>query len=98
MTGERLRRRPDVLWRRSLQAVIVLPASARETHTLGGTGVALWELLAEWRTVDDLVGALAEAFGADPADVEHDVVPLLADLTVRGVVERAAFKAGAEAG
>lgn len=90
MTVERVRRRPDVLWRRSLRAVVLLPGGTRETYTLGGTGVVLWELLAEWRTVADLLGVLTDAFAAAPEQVEHDLVPLLDDLTVRGVVEWAA--------
>jgi hypothetical protein len=95
---ERIRRRPDVLWRRSLQAVVLLPAGADETYTMGGTGTALWELLAEWRTVDDLVAVLAEAFGAEPRLVREDLIPILDELTERGATETSASRSTPEGG
>jgi hypothetical protein len=92
----RVRRRPDVLWRRSLDAVVVLPVGAEDVLTLAGTGPAVWELLAEWRTVDDLVGTLAGAYGSEPAVVEADLRPLLAELEARDAIQTAADSGGAE--
>jgi hypothetical protein len=95
VTEARLRRRPDALWRRSLDAVVVLPAGADEPVTLGGTGPAVWELLAEWRTVESMVEVLAEAFGAAPQVVEADLRPLLDELVTCGAVQLAADSGGA---
>ena len=89
MTRHRLRRRPDVLWRRSLDAVVLLPSGADDVVTLAGTGPALWELLAEWRTVDDLVATLAAAFGAPEGQVATDLAPLLEELTTVSAIEAA---------
>lgn len=94
MTAPRLRRRPDVLWRRSLDAVVLLPTGADDVITLAGTGPALWELLAEWRTAEDLVEILAAAFGAEVGAVAADVAPLLTELEIRRVVETAADSGG----
>ena len=94
MTTNRIRRRPDVLWRRSLDAVVLLPTGADDVLTLAGTGPAVWELLAEWRTYDDLVENLARAFGATPDTVSGDLGPLLADLEAQGVVQTAADGGG----
>ena len=74
------RRREDVLWRRSLDSVILLPIDADEPVTLPGTGASVWDLLDEPATVDQLVVVLAEAYDADPATVEHDVRALLGEL------------------
>jgi hypothetical protein len=90
MTAVRIRRRPDVLWRRSLDSVVVLPAGADEVITLAGTGPAVWELLAEWRTRDDIVEALARAYGSTVAVVSADLEPLLAELEARGALQVAA--------
>ena len=68
------RRRDDVLWRRSLDAVILLPVGADEPITLPGTGAAVWDLLEEPASLDELVATLAEAYEEDPAVVEHDVI------------------------
>lgn len=92
--GERFRRRPGVLWRRSLDAVVLLPPDAAETYTMGGTGPVLWELLADWHTTEDLVTRLAELFDAQPDVVAADVAPVLADLQALGALETTAFSGG----
>jgi len=96
--AERIRRRPDVLWRRSLDAVVLLPVDAADTYTMAGTGPVLWELLAEWRTRDDLVSVLAERFDASPDVVAADLAPILTELAVRGALEMTAFSGGPEPG
>jgi hypothetical protein len=87
---ERIRRHPGVLWRRSLDAVVLLPPGNAESYTLGGTGPVIWELLGDWRSEEDLVASLAEMFGADPAVVGRDLAPVLAALSERGALERSA--------
>ena len=90
----RLRRRPDVLWRRSLDSVVLLPVRGGDVLTLAGTGPAVWELLAEWRTLENLVEVLASAYGAPTEVVEADLTPLLADLRASGVLEETAESGG----
>jgi len=80
-------RRSDVLWRRSLDAVVLLPAGADEPVTLPGTGAAVWDLLAEPVTLPDLVGTLTQVYGGDAATIERDVTGLLARLDALGAVE-----------
>ena len=82
------RRREDVLWRRSLDAVILLPADADDPVTLPGTGASVWDLLEEPASVAELVTVLAEAYDEDPAVVDHDVRALLAELESLGAVSR----------
>ena len=95
MSEGRIRRRPDVLWRRSLDAVVLLPARGDDVLTLAGTGPAVWELLAEWRTTENLVEVLASAYGAPGEQVEADLTPLLARLRGSGVLEETAESGGA---
>jgi hypothetical protein len=81
------RRREDVLWRRSLDAVILLPVGADDPVTLPGTGASVWDLLEEPASLAELVTTLAEAYDhADPSAVEHDVSALLAELETLGAV------------
>ena len=98
MSVSRIRRRPDVLWRRSLDAVVLLPQGADDVLTLAGTGPAVWELLAEWRTYDDLVECLAVAFGSTPEIVGADLGPLMGELERQGVLQTAAESGGPGAG
>jgi len=92
------RRRPDVLWRRSLAAVVLLPPSSEEVVTVGGTGADVWDLLETWRTVDGLVQVLAERYDADEAIVHRDVGALLAELVEHGALEAAAESGGGGGG
>ena len=94
MSSPAYRRRPDVFWRRSLDSVVVLPAAADDVLTLAGTGVAVWELLEAWRSVEALTAILAEAYSADPAVVEPDVEALVSTLLGSGALEMAADSGG----
>ncbi len=97
MTAARFRRRPDVLWRRSLDTVVLLPAAADDVVTLAGTGVDVWELLDTWRTTEAIAQLLSARYGADPAVVEADVAGLVAELTGWGALESAADSGGPQA-
>ena len=76
-----------MLWRRSLDAVLVLPPAVDQPMTLAGTGAGLWDILAVPTSTDDLVGALAARHGAAPAVVKADLAPVLAELATLGVIE-----------
>ena len=67
------RRREDVLWRRTLDAVILLPANADEPLTLPDTGAIVWDLLEEPTTFDELVATLAEVYNTVPDTVANDI-------------------------
>jgi hypothetical protein len=82
------RRRPDVLWRRSLDAVILLAEDAEEPVNLVGTGPDVWELLAEPRTLDALVAVLVTMYAGDEDVVRSDVAVALDALVASGVLER----------
>ena len=81
-------RRGDVCWRRTLDAVIIIPSAADEPITLPDTGAAVWDLLAEPMTLDELVGTLSDVYGADPQTVERDVGALLLELEAHAVISR----------
>ncbi len=86
MTEARWHRRPHLLWRRSLDAVLVLAPGLDEPIALAGTGPELWGLLAEPRTTDDLVSILAAAHDTEPAVVAADIVATLEQLERLGIV------------
>jgi hypothetical protein len=86
-TMPRYRRHPDVLWRRSLDAVLVLPHAGREPLTLGGAGPEIWVLLGVPWSLDDLVTHLSEGHAADRDVIAADVGRLLQQLTELGLVE-----------
>lgn len=83
------RRRDDVLWRRSIDAVVLLPVGTSEPVSLPGTGAMVWDLLAEPATLDELVTALAEVYEGDAATIARDVVDLLVRLESLAAIEAA---------
>jgi len=94
VTAASYRRRPDVLWRRSLDSVVLLPAGSDDVITVSGTGADVWDLLETERSIEGLVGLLCEHYRGDPAIVALDVEQLVADLAGRGVLEVAAESGG----
>jgi Coenzyme PQQ synthesis protein D (PqqD) len=88
--------RADVLWRRSLNTVMVMPPDSDAPIALTATGPAVWDRLSEPRTLDDLVDGLAFEFGADAEVVRHDVVALLDHLLGLGVVVMSAAEIASE--
>lgn len=85
----RWRRCPEALWRRSLDAVIVLAPAHADPIMLTGSGPALWELLVEPGTVAQLATVLARDHAADPAEVEADIAPVIEQLAEAGAIEPA---------
>jgi Coenzyme PQQ synthesis protein D (PqqD) len=85
----RYHRSSHVLWRRTLDTLVLLPVTSDdEPFALAATGPELWGLLAEPRSLDDLVGRLAEAHAVDPYVVAADVEPLLERLLALGAIQR----------
>jgi hypothetical protein len=83
------RRRDDVSWRRSIDAVVLMPAGADAPAALPGTAAAVWDLLAEPTTLAELVATLAEVYATDPGAITADVEALLARLEGLGAIEAA---------
>jgi Coenzyme PQQ synthesis protein D (PqqD) len=92
------RRRPDVLWRRSLDAVVLLPVDAEQPITVAGTGVEVWELLDTWRTVDGIAELLAGRYDAEPERVAGDVSVLVQRLRDGRALEVAGRRSGPPSG
>jgi hypothetical protein len=86
----RLRRKTDVLWRRSLDAVLVLPRGTVELLTLFGSGPDVWDLLAKPISMPHLVRELAIRHDADLAVVEAGLGPVIDRLVAIGAIERVA--------
>ena len=87
VTRARVVRSPLVLWRQGPFGVVVLGPEAPRPVTLAGTGAAVWNALGAEGTLDDLVVALADAYGADRAVVLGDVTPVVELLLRIGAYE-----------
>ncbi len=84
---DRILRRADVLWRATLDAVLIRPLDGGDLTRLAGTGRALWAAIEEPTTFADLCTTLAGVHDADATAIAIDVGPVIDDLIDRGVVE-----------
>lgn len=82
------RRVPDVLFRRIGSEVVLARVDGEDLESLSETAGAVWSLLDEPRSVDELATALRASYGSDRARIARDVEALLDELVGRGVVER----------
>ena len=88
MSGPRLRHHPESLWRYSLRGVLVCPPGTDESQLVSRPADAVWTLLDEPISIDELVEVLAPAFGAPADQVHHDVTALVDRLLELGAVEQ----------
>jgi hypothetical protein len=78
-----------VLWRQTSDRVLLLPADDGELVSLTGTGLLLWELLAEPMELMEIADFMSATYGVTTDVVESDLVPVLDDLGHRGLIELA---------
>lgn len=67
------------------ETVVLSPTDLRY-HSLNDPAAAIWGLLAEPRSLEDIVGRLLEHFEVDPAVCEADAAACLAELGSLGIV------------
>ena len=80
-------RAPDVLWRAIPGvAVIALRSVDDDVVILSGSGLALWEELAEPRRLDEVAVRFADSCGAAPDVVLQGLSAAVRELCDRGIV------------
>lgn len=87
MSTPEWRRRPDVLWRRTTDSAVVLPAGVDEPLVLSGAAALFWDVLEVPTPFDETVDLLASACQVPPEDVRIDIVALVEALADAGVIE-----------
>ncbi len=84
------RRREDVLWRHVGSVLVLRPRERKdpaEPLVVTEPGAAVWELLDQRRSIDELVEAMGERDGDELEQVRHDLLELLRRLTAEGAVD-----------
>jgi hypothetical protein len=83
----RYRMRPGVSTAPAAERALVADLDRGTAYRLNQTARAMWELLAEGRTVAEVASALHERLGASRSQVEADAARLVADLLQEGLLE-----------
>jgi hypothetical protein len=86
----KLGRSPQILFRNVGPDVLLAVPGRHDFEQLGGSGALLWDMLAEPRTVNEVVELLAVAYGEDPSVVRPGVEAVVEQLVHLGVLEVAA--------
>ena len=79
-------RSPEALTRRVGADVLVTTPGDEDVHELSGGARAVWADLETPRTFSEMVGDLADAHAAQPAEIADDVEGCLLTLMAFGVV------------
>lgn len=79
-------RQQDLDWRDIQDEIVVLDTRAGVYLGLQGSGAALWRLLGESATRDDLVEALVTTYELDSTRAGEDVDEFLTTLNDRGLL------------
>jgi len=83
------RRNEQVVTQAAADAFFLFDLSQGEYYSLNDVGHRVWQLCDGSRSVDDLVSVICQEFEAPSEAVEADVLELLADLVVEGLLEKA---------
>jgi coenzyme PQQ synthesis protein D (PqqD) len=78
--------RADVLWRRTLDRVVILVPASGEFLTLQATGSDLWSAIEPPAPLGEVAERLAAIYGAPTAQIVADIEPVLQELRRRGAV------------
>ncbi len=83
----RYRRSASTRFRRVFEEGLLLDQELARLHVLNPAAAFLWELLAEPRTAEELLGAMLEAFDVDAATARRDLQEFLREATAAGLLE-----------
>lgn len=79
---------PDVVFQElDGEVLLLLPGQQGVLH-LNETASALWELLEEDTSEDEIVALLARAYAQEPELIRGDIGPIVEQLVEQGVVQR----------
>ena len=82
----RWQRSPHVLWRRSLDAVLLVAPGTATPRALTDLGPVVWALLAEERSIESVMATLLESGDLGIPIAEREVRDLIAQLVEWGAI------------
>ena len=87
VSAEYVIRRGDVLWRATLDGVLVRVPGGDDVVKLAGTGAALWAELDEPIRFHAVCAALARTHDANAERIASDLAPVIDELADKAVVQ-----------
>lgn len=68
--------------------LVILDLESGNFHVARGVGPRVWDMLAQGRSIDHVVGEVASRYGEDEARVRGDVVSFVEALVSKGILEQ----------
>lgn len=84
--AHRLRRSDQVMFQNVGGEAVLLDLASETYFGLNKVGTRIWELLPQHDSLTAIHAALCEEFEAQPAQIEHDLLMLAAQLAQAGLV------------
>lgn len=78
-----MRINPDVVFRVLGEAAVLVHLSSNEIYELNETGAAIWSLIEQGTTDDDIIAGLVTRFDVDDTTARHAHSTLVAELLAR---------------
>ncbi|HEX7084814.1 MAG TPA: PqqD family protein [Vicinamibacterales bacterium] len=83
----KIRRRADVIAQQVGDTAVLVNLSSNRIYELNASGARVWELLDTARSVEAIVGEIAQEFELSPDVVRADVAPLVDEFVREGLIE-----------
>lgn len=83
----RYRRNPEILYADMNGETVMMEFSTAKYYNLGEIGGRIWEILEVPKTLGELATELMKEYDVDRERCESDLLPFLADLKVRKLIE-----------
>jgi hypothetical protein len=86
--GSKIRRNPDVVSRNLAEGegAVLLHLVSGQYHGVNPIGLAIWDLIARERTVQEVVDGVRDRVEDSPPDLESDVIEFLTQVHERDLV------------
>lgn len=85
-TTVKLKRKPDIMAADISGSTVMMDITTGKYYNLGEVGGAIWALLEEPLTVDELVARLVKEYKVTPEQCKKDTLPFLENLKDRGLI------------
>ena len=84
-----LRHNQRVAWRKVADEAVILDVDSAVYYSLAGSGLRMWELIGEGKTVPEIAAALAEEYDAPEEEIARDCSELIRKLRAECLIDGA---------
>ncbi len=84
-----LRHNRRVAWRKVADEAVILDVDSAVYYSLAGSGLRMWELIGEGKTVPEIAATMAQEYDAPEEDIARDCADLIRKLRAECLLDGA---------